>query len=126
MRGKSGRSIPFCIFQSTGFRLVASSFSKTSSCLGVGIGTSTCCNRHKTLTRHDIKSLAIIFEVYQAGKCWIFCSHFAVKCQPLSLRPFFGILILKSKSPLISFHSINSSFLVHPGPHTNYLDAFNH
>ena len=43
LRGKKGRNWPFWIFQSTGFRAVASSLSKTSSLLGVGTGSSTCC-----------------------------------------------------------------------------------
>lgn len=44
-RGKRGRNTPFWIFQSDAFRLAASSFSKTSSFLGLGIGTLTCCKK---------------------------------------------------------------------------------
>ena len=43
LRGKKGRNWPFWTFQSTGFRAVASSLSKTSSLLGVGTDSSTCC-----------------------------------------------------------------------------------
>lgn len=44
LRGKNGRSSPFWTFQSTGFRPVASTFTRTSSFFGLGMGTSTCCN----------------------------------------------------------------------------------
>ena len=45
LRGRKGLSMPFWSFQSIGFRLVASNFNKTSSFLGVGISTSTCCKQ---------------------------------------------------------------------------------
>ena len=41
--------MPFWIFQSTGFRLAASNFSKTSSLAGAGTGTSTCCT-HRNIS----------------------------------------------------------------------------
>lgn len=41
--GKNGHNMRFCTFQSNGFILAASSFIKTSSLLGLGMGTSTCC-----------------------------------------------------------------------------------
>ncbi|KAL1105006.1 hypothetical protein V6Z11_D04G104800 [Gossypium hirsutum] len=93
--GKNGRSIPFYIFQSAGFRLIASSLSKISPLFGVGIGTSTCCKKHKNSQRYKIMSLPIIFSsLYQAGPHKNF-KHFTVKYQPLRL----------SKS-LIYFNSI--------------------
>lgn len=49
LRGKSGLNMPFCTFQSNGFRLAASNLIKTSSLLGVGKGTSTCWNKYKRL-----------------------------------------------------------------------------
>lgn len=49
--GRNGRIKPFWIFQSTGFILEASNFSKTSSFFGEGMGTSTC--YIKNMSRND-------------------------------------------------------------------------
>lgn len=47
LEGRNGRSMPFWIFESRGFMLVASTFTKTSSLFGVGTGTSTCCKKQR-------------------------------------------------------------------------------